>query len=61
MSLPRRIDESESRTSTFTVCAIEQPGKKETTYVVATVARNRVIRKDQHEIHPMFARAAPKL
>jgi hypothetical protein len=46
------------RPVTFTVCAIEPPGKKESTYVIAPVARNRVITESQHEIHPMFARAA---
>ena len=46
------------RPVTFTVCAIEPPGKKESTDVVAPVTGDRVITESQHEIHPMFALAA---
>jgi hypothetical protein len=40
------------------VCLVETASNNEVADVVASVARNHVITESQHEIHPMFARAA---
>ncbi|MGE5208803.1 MAG: hypothetical protein ACM3KL_05665 [Alphaproteobacteria bacterium] len=43
---------------TLPVCFVETTRNNELAYVIMAIAGNAVIGEHQHQIHPMFARAA---